>query len=88
MEKYDDLEIRCPRLGGEVKFSYCEKEGGNMPCHRIITCWQPFFPVEQYLKKTMTADAWNIFIHQVPKDKITSIIELIDAAKKRAAQKS
>jgi hypothetical protein len=88
MKKYDHFEMRCPRLGGEVTFSYCRREGGDIPCLRIITCWHPFFPVEQYLKRTMTADAWNTFVLQVPKDKIISIIELIEAAKKRAARKS
>jgi hypothetical protein len=88
MKKYDHFEMRCPRLGGEVTFSYCRQEGGDIPCLRIITCWHPFFPVEQYLKRTMTADAWNTFVLQVPKDKIISIIELIEAAKKRAARKS
>jgi hypothetical protein len=88
MKKYDHFEMRCPRLGGEVTFSYCRQEGGDIPCLRVITCWHPFFPVEQYLKRTMTADAWNTFVLQVPKDKIISIIELIEAAKKRAARKS
>ena len=88
MEKYDHLECRCPRLGGEVKFSYCEKEGGNIPCPRIITCWYPFFPVKQYLRETMTPDAWDTFVRQAPKDKIITIIELIEAAKKRAKREN
>ena len=83
MEKYDHLELRCPRLGGEVKFSYCRKEGGDLPCPRIITCWYPHFPVEQHLKANMTKDSWDSFVGQMPKDKITSLMELIEAAKKR-----
>jgi len=88
MRKYDHLEIRCPRLGGEVTFSYCRKEGGGLPCQRIITCWSPFFPIEQYLRETMTADTWDAFVRQIPKDKVTTIIELIEEAKKRAKQKN
>ena len=84
MDKYDQLELRCSRLGGEVKFSYCRKEGGDLPCVRIITCWYPFFPVEQYLKENMTAESWNGFVSQIPKGKITTLIELVEAAKKRA----
>ena len=84
VDKYDQLEIRCSRLGGEVKFSYCRKEGGDLPCLRIITCWYPFFPVEQYLRETMTEESWNTFVGQMPKDKITTLIELVSAAKKRA----
>ncbi len=88
MEKYDHLEIRCPRLGGEVRFSYCRREGGDLPCMRIITCWHLFIPVEKHLKENMTPDIWESFVSQAPKDKITTIIELIDEAKKRATQKS
>ena len=88
MEKYDHLELRCPRLGGEVKFSYCRKEGGDLPCLRIITCWYPHFPVEQHLRANMTKDSWDSFVGQMPKDKITTLMELIEAAKKRTTQKS
>jgi hypothetical protein len=88
MKKYDHLEVRCPRLGGEVTFSYCRQEGGDIPCLRVITCWHPFFPIEQYLKRNMTEDAWNSFVRRIPKDKIITIVELIEEAKKRAATKS
>jgi len=88
VKEYDHLKIRCPRLGGEVTFSYCRKEGGDLPCLRIISCWHLFFPVEEYLKKSMTADLWNDFLCQVPKDKITTLIELIDAAKNRAKREN
>lgn len=84
VDKYDQLELRCARLGGEVKFSYCRKEGRDLPCLRIISCWYPFFPVEQHLKETMTAESWNAFVSRMPKDKITTLIELVEAAKKRA----
>jgi len=84
VDKYDQLELRCARLGGEVKYSYCRKEGGELPCLRIISCWYPFFPVEQHLRETMTAESWDAFVGQMPKDKVTTLIELIDAAKKHA----
>jgi hypothetical protein len=87
MKKYDHFEMRCPRLGGEVTFSYCRREGGDIPCLRVITCWHSFFPVEQYMKKNMTEDAWNSFVNRIPKDKIITIVELIEEAKKREGQK-
>ena len=87
MDKYDQLELRCSRLGSEVKFSYCRKEAGGLPCIRIITCWYPFFSVEQYLKETLPDESWNAFIGTMPKDKITTLIELIGAAKKRVEVK-
>ncbi len=84
MDKYDELKLRCVRLGGEINFSYCRREGGKLPCFRIISCWYPFFPVEQHLKETMTAESWNAFVGQMPKDKIATLIELIETAKKHA----
>jgi len=86
MEKYDHLGLRCPRLGGEVRFSYCRREGGDLPCLRIITCWYPFFPVEQHLRENMATDSWDSFVGQMPKDKVTTLIELIEAAKKQAKE--
>lgn len=82
-KRYDRLEIRCPRLGGGVPFSYCQEEGGDFPCPRVITCWQPYFPVEDYLKDKLTPAQWDRLFNQAPKHKVTSLVELIEAAKKR-----
>ena len=80
--KYDHLEIRCPRLGGEVTFSYCRVEGGDLPCPRIMICWQPYFPVEAYLRENLTQSQWDRLFNQPPTDKITTLVELIEKAKK------
>ena len=58
-----------------------------MPCLKIVKCWQPFIPVEAYLRESMSQEAWEHFSRQVPKDKMTTLIELIEAAKKRVNQK-
>ncbi|UCG12135.1 MAG: hypothetical protein JSU72_16770 [Deltaproteobacteria bacterium] len=80
---YDHLEIRCPKLGGEVTFAYCQKEGGDLPCHRTIACWQPYFPVETYLRSKLTETAWDRCFDRQPKEKMLTLIELIEAAKNR-----
>ncbi len=80
---YDHLEIRCPRLGGEVTFSYCEKEGGELPCLRIISCWEAYFPVGTYIKDKLTQAQWDRYVNQAPKHKVTTLVELIEEAKKR-----
>ena len=79
----DNLDIRCPRLGREVTFAYCQREGGDLPCPRILACWQPYFPVETYLRKKLTQTEWNRCFNRQPQDKVTTLIELIEAAKKR-----
>ena len=82
-KRYRDLIARCPRLGGEVPFSYCEREAGEFPCRQVIRCWEAAFPVEAYLRETLDPQAWERFRSQVPKDRMTTLIELIEAAKER-----
>ena len=79
----EGLWTRCPRLGGEAPFTYCLQEAGHLPCHRIIVCWKPFFPVEAYLRKTLSPQKWEEFADGKPKDKITSLLELIEEAKSK-----
>jgi hypothetical protein len=81
-ERYDSLEIRCPRLGGEVTFKYCRVEGGELPCMRIIACWQCCIPIEAYLRETLSPDQLERFAQQRPKERIATLVELIEAAKK------
>ncbi|MBW1895819.1 MAG: hypothetical protein JRI47_02055 [Deltaproteobacteria bacterium] len=83
---YDHLEIRCPKLGGEVVFAYCKKETDDLPCSRILICWQPYFPVETYLRELLSESAWERCFNHPPKEKMTTLIELIEAAKKRKAR--
>lgn len=80
---FDDLEIRCPKLGGEVTFGYCRKETGDLPCPRVLVCWHLYFPVESHLKAHLTAKQWERCFDQTPKDKVSSLMELIEEAKKR-----
>ena len=80
---YDHLEVRCPKLGGQVTFAYCQKEGGDLPCRRTMSCWQPYFPVVSYLRTTLTESQWDRCFCQKPKETIASLVELIEAAQKR-----
>jgi len=79
----DQLEIRCPRLGGEVSLAYCLKEGGDIPCSRTIVCWQQYFDVEVQLRAKLSEEQWDRCFGRKPKEKIVSLVELIEAAKKR-----
>jgi hypothetical protein len=83
MESYRDLMIRCPRLGGEVPFSYCEREAGELPCRLVIRCWEAGFPVKAYLRKSLPPDAWERFCCQVPADRMTTLLGLAEAAQRR-----
>ena len=78
---FEHMEMRCPKLGGQVTFAYCLKEAGELPCARIIHCWQPYFPVEDFIRKRLTSEDWERCFHQKPKEKISTLLELIEAAK-------
>jgi hypothetical protein len=83
MESYRDRIMRCPRLGGEVPFSYCEREAGDLPCRLVLRCWEAGFPVEAYLRETLAPETWERFCGQAPKDRMTAFLEVVEAAKKR-----
>jgi hypothetical protein len=76
--------MRCPRLGGETPFTYCLREAGDIPCPRIVVCWQVYLPVEAYLRKTLSPLKWEEFAGRKPKEKIVSLVELIEEAKRKA----
>ena len=83
MDRFDHLVLRCPRLGGEVTFAYCRREQGNLPCQRTLRCWQDLIPVEKQLRENLTDDEWDRCFNVPPKDKMTTILEIADAVKKR-----
>jgi len=80
---HDHKLIRCPKLGDEMTFAYCLQEAGDLPCARIITCWQGAFDVAALLKEDLSPDHWERFSHTAPKDKVTSLIEMIEKAKRQ-----
>ena len=82
------LELRCPKLGGEVTFAYCLVEGEGLPCSRTIACWQQYFPVETHLRAKLTQEQWDRCFGKTPKEKIVSLVELIEAAKERQQEDS
>ena len=84
----DPLERRCPRLGGEVTFSYCRTCGEeNKPCFKILDCWWERFDVVAYLKQRLPADDFAaLSAARTPPDKLTSLVDLIRQAQVRANQ--
>jgi hypothetical protein len=63
-KRHKGLELRCPKLGGEVTFAYCLVEG------------------------ELTQEQWDRCFGKTPKDKMVSLVELIEAAKKRQQEDS
>jgi hypothetical protein len=82
----DDMMIRCRRLGNPVPFSYCRYENKGLPCFKIIDCWYDYFMIEDFLRKELELEAWERVFGKPPKQKVLSLIELIEEANKRKTE--
>ena len=82
-EPVNGYQLRCPKLGGEVTFAYCLREQGDLPCARVILCWQRHFPVVKYLRERLTEEQWEACFDKPSQGKVTTLVELMEAAKKR-----
>jgi hypothetical protein len=78
----DDYQIRCPRLGHQIAFSYCRTESRGIPCFKTLHCWYNHFLVEQYMRKELTPEQWTKAFSRPAKAKMVSLVELIEQAKK------
>jgi len=78
----DDYQIRCPKLGHQIPFSYCRYEQIDFPCVKILDCWYEHFDVQGYLEAVMGPETVTTLFHPAPKPKMLSLVELIEQAKK------
>jgi hypothetical protein len=78
----DDYEIRCPRLGHQISFSYCRSENKGLPCFKTLDCWYNHFLVEDYFRKELAPEEWDKAFKRSTKTKTVSLVELIEQAKK------
>jgi len=77
-------ERRCPRLGSLIQFSYCMNcSDSHLPCWKVIDCWWEIFDVKAYLQTNLSAEDFQELMNQKPKDKVMSLLELIEQAKNR-----
>ena len=79
----DEFEIRCPRLGHQIYFSYCRFENQGFPCFKILDCWYPHFKVEAFLQKELPPEEWDKLLEKKLKPKMLSLVEMIEQAKKK-----
>ncbi|KPK30346.1 MAG: hypothetical protein AMK69_03555 [Nitrospira bacterium SG8_3] len=84
----EDFEIRCPRLGHQINFSYCRRENMGLPCFKTLDCWFEHFLVEEYLRKELEPEEWEKVFNKPPKTKMLSLVELIEEAKKRIKEET
>ncbi len=80
----DAFQIRCPRLGQQISYSYCCRENMGLPCFKTLDCWHPYFDVVSHLKNELSAADWRESFEKPPTPKMLSLAELIDKARKQA----
>jgi hypothetical protein len=82
IEEYDTLIIRCPQLGGEVPFHYCRAVNEDLPCRRIIICWEFRIAISKFLGEHYSMDQIQRALAPPTKTRIETILELAEKAKK------
>ncbi len=55
---FDQIETRCPQLGGEVLFGYCRRMNSGLPCSRALICFRLLFPVELFFRKALKEETF------------------------------
>ncbi len=79
----DEFKIRCPRLGHQIYFSYCRAENQGLPCLKTLDCWHTHFEIENHLRAQLSQAEWDRTFQQHTQPKTQTLLELIEAAKKR-----
>lgn len=78
---YEEKEIRCPKLGGQVNFGYCSNESSANPCQRALVCWAQYFDVESFFRERLGDEAFQEFFFQPLQPKIVTLLDLIEKAR-------
>jgi len=76
------MEIRCPRLGHNITLGYCREEATGLPCERFISCWGQWPDVIESLRNELTPEEWERCFNRPPKNKIETILEIVERARK------
>lgn len=80
----DSFQIRCPRLGQQIHFTYCRQENMGLPCFKTLDCWYIYFQVVEYLQEELSHAEWQEAFEKPSTPKLLSLAELIEKAQKQA----
>jgi hypothetical protein len=80
--EHDLLIIYCPQLGGEVPFKYCRTMNEDLPCRRMMVCWEFRMEISKFLAEHYSIDQIQRALAPPTKTRLDTILELIEKAKK------
>ena len=81
-EEHDALVIYCSQLGGEIPFRYCRTVNENLPCRKIIVCWEFRIEISKFLGEHYSREQIQHALTPPTKTRLDTILELIEKAKK------
>jgi len=86
---FDAVTVRCPRLGGPVKFGYCRELEGGLPCSRALVCFERSFPVAEYFRRVLREETYErIFVTgEGSRDRVSKILDEVSRARDRTRQR-
>ena len=79
IDKYDEKDIYCKKLGHELNFLYCRTEHDGQPCPAIFDCWHEHLPIGEYMQKNFSPQDVP-YLSQPKPDKMHTLMELIQKA--------
>ncbi len=82
---FDNEERRCPLLGHQICFEYCRSANHEAPCRKILDCWFERFPIVDFMNEHFSQEE-IARIKEPPKNKVLSLLELIQQAKERSME--
>jgi len=82
IEEHDVLVIYCPQLGGEVPFKYCRTMNEDLPCRRMMVCWEFRMEISKFLAEHYSIDQIQRALALPTKTRLDTILELIEKAKR------
>jgi hypothetical protein len=81
IEEHDALVIRCPQLGGDIPFRYCRTVNENLPCRKIMVCWEFRVDISKFLGQNYSVDQVQRALAPPTKTRLDTILEMIEKAK-------
>ncbi len=82
IEEHDALVIYCPQLGGEIPFRYCRTVNEDLPCRRIMVCWEFRIEISEFLGGHYSIDQIERAFAPSTKTRLDTILELVEKAKR------
>ncbi len=81
VEEHDAFIIYCPQLGGEIPFRYCRMVNEDLPCRKIMVCWEFRIEISKFLTKHYSLEQIEHALAPPTKTRLDTILELIEKAK-------